>query len=674
MNKILLDVGPSGPRSLSRIQDFLRCARLFAFKHKGGIVGAPSPPLVKGALVHVGMAHFCARLQAISRGEDLERYYDPLAAMGVVAQKNAALWGATAQTYLDICQNVVDTLFQQLRLDEYDILFVEQAFEFQFGPFTYTQKPDAVVRERATGRIKQLDWKCLPKSAVLETLGGRQTVGDLLVAPPSRVLAWTRGKGLAWRAATKPVAAGRQDVYTIKTQCGLALRAGARHPVLTPRGWVAADHLRPGDRVAAAIGWDRPDAAISDAALYVITAMLCDGGMTHARVYTKNCGHRRGLFLAALRGLGYKAAPRTTTARRALLRRGVHYYRALPRRQKHAYAIQLSLRPDSPLSKLFAEFSVAQVGAKLKAFPPVFDRLSQRQARVVLGALLLGDGYVGSSRSSNGRTIARVSYSTVSPVLAEGVKRLFTQCGYASTVVACNRRYKGRPYRWYQVTVGGESRRLLLRALVAGVIPAAPLRAKARRLLTSQVGLKLKFGGDHFGLEPGCYWTKVTSTLVMGHEECFDISVPGPKTFVADGLITHNSSSSGDSSARRYATDVKMLALQDWGARLWGESYGGVLVGIIGLRDSKLTMQGLEPAPALVAQVSDLVIRTEKQIRALEAEGLPWNLWPPTAHEQVCWTSYGECEWREPCKWGAVAQAPLVQIARSANFTFGGAT
>ena len=37
------------------------------------------------------------------------------------------------------------------------------------------------------------------------------------------------------------------------------------------------------------------------------------------------------------------------------------------------------------------------------------------------------------------------------------------------------------------------------------------------------------------------YWDKIQSIAVDGHEELFDLTVPGPANFVANDMIVHNS-------------------------------------------------------------------------------------------------------------------------------------
>ena len=91
MDKILLDTGSSGEDGWSSSQVYLRCLRKARLK-KAGYQDGSRAPLIKGSLVHVGLAHYYARLQADQNGWDPDRYYTPAGAIAKVAEKNGPAW------------------------------------------------------------------------------------------------------------------------------------------------------------------------------------------------------------------------------------------------------------------------------------------------------------------------------------------------------------------------------------------------------------------------------------------------------------------------------------------------------------------------------------------------------------------------------------------------------
>lgn len=87
MTKVLINSGPSA-RGWHRVESFLRCGQLYALKYVGKRLqrdGTAAEPLVRGSIGHVGLAHHYARLQAVQRKQDPERFWSPQEAMARVA-------------------------------------------------------------------------------------------------------------------------------------------------------------------------------------------------------------------------------------------------------------------------------------------------------------------------------------------------------------------------------------------------------------------------------------------------------------------------------------------------------------------------------------------------------------------------------------------------------------
>lgn len=87
MNKILINAGSSGRGWSFRAGLVGLCAQEWAYRQLLGGEGKPSPPLIKGSLVHIGCAHHNARLQAMQNGWDAERYYSPVEALELLADE-----------------------------------------------------------------------------------------------------------------------------------------------------------------------------------------------------------------------------------------------------------------------------------------------------------------------------------------------------------------------------------------------------------------------------------------------------------------------------------------------------------------------------------------------------------------------------------------------------------
>lgn len=91
--QILLNAGPS-ERGWHRAQTMLVCPQLWAYKHHPDLAGderiqhvryETSPPLVRGSLLHVGLAHFYRRVQALQTGQDVDLWHTPARAIEILA-------------------------------------------------------------------------------------------------------------------------------------------------------------------------------------------------------------------------------------------------------------------------------------------------------------------------------------------------------------------------------------------------------------------------------------------------------------------------------------------------------------------------------------------------------------------------------------------------------------
>jgi PD-(D/E)XK nuclease superfamily len=161
--QILLDTGPSGPRSLHRLMVFLKCAKLYAFEYlSGGDAGRggrplplpPSPPLVRGTLTHVGMAHIEARRWAYQNQKDPDMFVDPVIALDVATENHRHEWAELADTERDRVRPAIKSYLEMVEpRATHQVVGVEQTHRFQVvGPRTgrvweYTQKVDLVTSE-----------------------------------------------------------------------------------------------------------------------------------------------------------------------------------------------------------------------------------------------------------------------------------------------------------------------------------------------------------------------------------------------------------------------------------------------------------------------------------------------------------------------------------------------
>src|SRR3990172_2902807 len=167
--RILLDTGPS-ERGFHRIEAYLRCPQLFAWGY--GQAGSrdpkvrersisrfpPTPPLVRGSLGHVGLAHLYARQKATQCGADPAVYHLPLKAMELVAAK----FGDLGAEMLPIAVKAVRAYVNHYFTEKRRILAVEEQEETLFHGDRYTARVDLEWIDRA-GKVWFTDHKFCSK-------------------------------------------------------------------------------------------------------------------------------------------------------------------------------------------------------------------------------------------------------------------------------------------------------------------------------------------------------------------------------------------------------------------------------------------------------------------------------------------------------------------------------
>ena len=149
--RILLDCGPS-PRGWHRIESFLRCPQLYAWRHVAANHTPPSQPLVLGSLTHIGLAHHYARLREVQRRGDPDLYYGVHDAIDEAAARHGGLWLKLAP---QVRETVGAYIAHYAEREHFKVLHVEELFHAEFNGWPFTARVD-LVYEDAYGRV----WLC----------------------------------------------------------------------------------------------------------------------------------------------------------------------------------------------------------------------------------------------------------------------------------------------------------------------------------------------------------------------------------------------------------------------------------------------------------------------------------------------------------------------------------
>ncbi len=166
--KTLIDTGPSR-RGWHRLEAHMRCPTLFAWGYGQAGAGGeaaersrtrfpPGPPLVRGSIGHVGLAHLYARLKAVQESSDPDRFYLPTEAMGLVADS----FGELGAEMLPVATRVVRAYAEHFGREKWKVVGVEKEEETRFGQYLYTARVDLEYADRA-GKVWFLDHKLVSK-------------------------------------------------------------------------------------------------------------------------------------------------------------------------------------------------------------------------------------------------------------------------------------------------------------------------------------------------------------------------------------------------------------------------------------------------------------------------------------------------------------------------------
>jgi replicative DNA helicase len=202
-----------------------------------------------------------------------------------------------------------------------------------------------------------------------------------------------------------------------------------------------------------------------------------------------------------------------------------------------------------------------------KCLPRSIFRLSGSKLALLLRHLWATDGSI-RLRKPDTRGSARVYFSTASHQLALDVAALLLRFGIAARLRAITHG-KGRPV--HTVDVSGAADQMAFVEMIGGFGPReAPAAALREQGITTRAMSAMRgtaYGGSsHFSFAPSrktlsdyarlldsnclrqqvaadIFWDRVVGIDAPSdvEEEVFDLTVPGPANWLADGLVTHNS-------------------------------------------------------------------------------------------------------------------------------------
>jgi len=438
--------------------------------------------------------------------------------------------------------------------------------------------------EQRSERIPQLAdlRECVTGDTVVVLSDGRRVPIRNLVGKTPKVVAITSEGCLTHAESDRVWCVGYKQVFDVRLASGRIIRATANHRILGALGWCQISNLKAGDRVALSRYLPEPDNAETwpEKRVALLGHLIGDGSYVTGQPlrYTtssdeNSCFVREaiseefGTPLTRYDGLG-------------------NWHQLLiggNGNRWHPMGVNQWLR----------ELGIYGQRSYEKRVPEALFRVGNDQIAIFLRHLWATDGAI-HVRKLDQRGSHRIYYSTNSYGLAYDVAALLMRLG----IVARIRKTQKPGYRLtYTVDVSGFEAQLRFLTLVGGF---GPRRAQAERLtlmlsklkantnvdtLPKEVFMHVKsrmrekgishrhmvalrntaYGGSsHFRFSPSrtllmeyaeilddeilknhctnnLFWDKIVSIEPSGEEEVFDLTVPGPASWLADGIVSHNS-------------------------------------------------------------------------------------------------------------------------------------
>ncbi len=379
---------------------------------------------------------------------------------------------------------------------------------------------------------------------------------------------------LVWSKGVKPV-------FRMTLASGRVLRATAEHRILAADGWRPMRELAPGARVAVARLVPEPARPVEwpDHAVVLLGHLVGDGSyLVHQPLrYTTASEENSDAVRDASVAFG------STVTRHA--GRGAWHQLVIAGNgdRWHARGVGAWLKG----------LGIHGQRSHEKRLPREVFRLANRQVALLLRHLWATDGCI-FSRKPGSRGGSRVYFATSSRGLADDVAALLLRMGIVARLRTVEHA-SARAVHTVDVMGASDQRRFIeavgafgprvgpataLEAQLADVVPnpnvdtlPREVFAKVRSAMAhggvSQRAMAARrgtsYGGSsHFTFAPGrgtvasyarllgdeelarwaasdLFWDRVVAIEPAGEEEVFDLTVPGPASWLADGIVSHNS-------------------------------------------------------------------------------------------------------------------------------------
>jgi len=443
-----------------------------------------------------------------------------------------------------------------------------------------SRKPE----ERANKRPIMADLReCVSGDTLVVLCDGRRVpIRDLVGQTPNMVA--MSSNGFLIEAKSKKIwFVGRRPVYDVILASGRKFRGTAEHRLYVPEGWRKISDIKTGDRLAISHFLPEPkDIEIwPDKRVILLGQLIGDGSYLKGqplRYTTSSDENSRIVKEAAREEFGSI----------------VKYYQR--RRTWHQLLISGNGNRWHPagVNKWFRDLGIFNQRSHEKRIPTAAFRLGNDQIALLLRHLWATDGTIYTKRTDKQGANNMIYYSTNSWGLATDVAALLLRLGIVSRIQTTQ---KGDFKPNNMIKIPGKKDQLAFLKLVGAFGPRIKQAQKLTNALNKikantnvdtlpneyfkYVRMKMKqkgishrrmtalrgtsYGGStHFNFSPSrktlmeyaeildddklrqqctndLFWDKVKDVQLVGEEKVYDLTVPGTASWLADGIVSHNS-------------------------------------------------------------------------------------------------------------------------------------
>jgi replicative DNA helicase len=423
--------------------------------------------------------------------------------------------------------------------------------------------------------------ECVTGETLVMLADGRRVPIRELVGQTPEVWAMSEDQKIIKAQSDLVWSKGVRQVFRVALASGRVLRATSNHRVFTGDGWKVVGELEIGSRVA--IGRQFPEVAKpivwSDAQICLLGHLVGDGSYLKGQPlrYTTGSEINSKLVTDCAIALG-------STVKRYAGRGNWHQLLISNNGNRWRAA---------GVGGWLKEIGVYDQRSHQKHLPAAVFQLSDTQIGLLLKHLWATDGCI-HVRPAHQRGDSNVNFSTCSERLAQDVSALLLRLGVVARTNLVQQRI-GKSV--YVVAVSGSEQQALFLERVGAFGPReAPAKKLAAKLaltrrnpnvdtlpqqLFAEVAATMsaqgishrqmasmrgtRYGGSaHFKFSPSratlnsyasllnsdrlkiwshshLFWDRVVAVGLEGEEEVFDMTVPGPASWLADGIVSHNS-------------------------------------------------------------------------------------------------------------------------------------